>query len=317
MAANFKISEIFNDSNRVLQKSFSIPFDVKINEKYGFGSLKIRPLKKGMSLCIYDLNYKRDTTINTKGWNPFDKIWIFVCLTGKARFTMKNREFKILPGYSEIFTGGFDIPLKEDMKKDSPQSIVSLIFEPQAFTEITGKSPEEIYKMNLKIPPEKRIKTPKGMKLAANQLFFSNQPNVALKLFREAKALEMISYKLGQLENFYQKTSDVKKTFVEKIHYAAEILENNLVDPPGIFDISDQTGLNHNKLINGFKDVFDLTPFEYLSRTRLHRAAELIKKGDHKITEAAFSVGYSNLSHFAKIFKKEFGVNPSQYRKQL
>lgn len=315
MTRAYKMSEIFHEPARFFEKS--LPCKMSMKKRYGKGTLELTPLKKGLSVFIYDFNYLNDMTIDIREWASFDKIWFFVCLSGTAHFTTKKREFSIFPGYSEIFKGDFDIPVKQKMKKNCPYKIVSLMFEPWAFTEMTGKTPEEICKLNLGLPPEKK-KTPKALKMAAEQLGFLKQKDVSRKLFREAKALEIISYKLGQLEKLNEESQeniDFKKSYIERIYYAAEILEKNLVDPPGIFDIADLTGLNHNKLINGFKDIFELTPFEYLSKTRLHKAAELIKKDEYKITEAAFSVGYCNLSHFARIFKKEFGLNPSEYKK--
>jgi len=313
MTRVYKMSEIFHKPAQALDAS--LPCTIGMRDIYGKGTLKLTPLKKGVFVFIYDFNYLNDMTIDIREWAFLDRIWLFVCLSGKAHFITKKREFSIFPGCFEIFKGDFDVPVQQKMKKNSPYKIVSLMFEPWAFTEMTGKKPEEIYRLSLGLPREKKM--PKALKMAAEQLGFLKQSGVSGKLFREAKALEIISYKLGQLEKQNKENINYGKSYIERIYHAAEILEKNFVDPPGIFDIADITGLNHNKLINGFKDVFELTPFEYLSKTRLYKAAELIKKDGYKITEAAFSVGYHNLSHFAKIFKKEFGLNPSEYKKKV
>lgn len=52
----------------------------------------------------------------------------------------------------------------------------------------------------------------------------------------------------------------------------------------------------------------------YLNKIRIERAKELLKDPNLSITEVAFSVGYSDLSHFERIFKKLCGCNPKQYR---
>ena len=315
MTRAYKLSEIFHEPAEVLEKSFSRTCKMSMKKKYGNGTVELIPVKKGLSVSILDVNYLNDITIDIKEWASLDKIWFFVCLLGNAHFTTKKREFSIFSGCFEIFKGDFDIPVKQKMKKNSPYRIVSLMFEPWAFSEMTGKKPEEIFRLNLGLPSGKKM--PKALKTAAEQLGFVKQNNVSERLFREAKALEIMSYKLGQLEKLKEENINYKRSYVERIYHAAEILEKNFVDPPGIFDIANTVGLNHNKLINGFKDVYELTPFEYLSKKRLHKAAELIKKDEYKITDAAFGVGYYNLSHFAKIFKKEFGLNPSEYKKNV
>ena len=43
------------------------------------------------------------------------------------------------------------------------------------------------------------------------------------------------------------------------------------------------------------------------------RAAELLRAGKHNVTEAAFEVGYSSLSHFSQAFHETFGVCPGLY----
>jgi methylphosphotriester-DNA--protein-cysteine methyltransferase len=45
------------------------------------------------------------------------------------------------------------------------------------------------------------------------------------------------------------------------------------------------------------------------------RCAELLKSGDYNVTEAATMTGFNDLGHFREVFKKEFGVTPSDYIK--
>lgn len=54
---------------------------------------------------------------------------------------------------------------------------------------------------------------------------------------------------------------------------------------------------------------------EYVTDKRMNRAMSLIKMG-HQVTEVCFAVGYNDLTHFSRVFKKKFGSNPSVYRAQ-
>lgn len=51
--------------------------------------------------------------------------------------------------------------------------------------------------------------------------------------------------------------------------------------------------------------------YAFLQRARLDRARSLIEGGGLSVTEAALQVGYSNPSHFARLFRREFGIAPS------
>ena len=55
---------------------------------------------------------------------------------------------------------------------------------------------------------------------------------------------------------------------------------------------------------------------EFIRALRLKRAVELLARGDRRITEVAFAVGFGNFSYFSRCFRRKFGVNPSNYARQ-
>ncbi|WP_135557406.1 response regulator [Paenibacillus cymbidii] len=55
---------------------------------------------------------------------------------------------------------------------------------------------------------------------------------------------------------------------------------------------------------------------EYLFRVRMERAVQLLATSEMKIYEVTAKVGYLNVPHFIKVFKKTFGVTPQEYREQ-
>ncbi|MGG4145537.1 helix-turn-helix domain-containing protein [Paenibacillus algorifonticola] len=56
---------------------------------------------------------------------------------------------------------------------------------------------------------------------------------------------------------------------------------------------------------------------DYLVRMRIARAREELEKTNTKISDIAVMIGYSNFSHFSKLFKKETGLTPQEYRKKV
>jgi AraC-like DNA-binding protein len=66
-----------------------------------------------------------------------------------------------------------------------------------------------------------------------------------------------------------------------------------------------------------FKKVTGRTFIEFQHEVRIDRAMELIRRGDHSITEIAYQVGFRHLSHFIRTFKKRTGLTPSEYKKSF
>ena len=63
-----------------------------------------------------------------------------------------------------------------------------------------------------------------------------------------------------------------------------------------------------------FKKENGLAFRDFVVRTRIERAAELMKQSKLSVTEAAFFVGFNDLSYFARMFRRQLGVSPSHYR---
>ena len=67
-----------------------------------------------------------------------------------------------------------------------------------------------------------------------------------------------------------------------------------------------------------FKSETGDTPIRHLINIRLEKAKELLENGfDGSIQEVAAEVGYDDVYHFSKLFKKRFGMPPSKIRKLL
>jgi AraC-like DNA-binding protein len=63
-----------------------------------------------------------------------------------------------------------------------------------------------------------------------------------------------------------------------------------------------------------FKDSYKLSPLQYCNRLRCFDASWLLLAEQIKVSEAAYDVGFKDLSRFNKQFKKHLQAKPSQYR---
>ena len=67
--------------------------------------------------------------------------------------------------------------------------------------------------------------------------------------------------------------------------------------------------------IRNFKQYTKTTPMQYLVERRITNAQVLLETTSYSIAEIGSIVGYENSMYFSRIFKKQKGVSPSEYRK--
>jgi AraC-like DNA-binding protein len=65
-----------------------------------------------------------------------------------------------------------------------------------------------------------------------------------------------------------------------------------------------------------FKSVLDQTPLEYLRQWRMYRAGAMIRSNHTSFSEVASAVGYGSESSFSRVFRREMGVAPREYRRK-
>ena len=72
--------------------------------------------------------------------------------------------------------------------------------------------------------------------------------------------------------------------------------------------------ISRTKFYYKVKGLTGKNPSVFFRTYKLNRAAELIKEGTYTISEIADMTGFNTLPHFSTCFKKQFGINPSEYQ---
>jgi AraC-like DNA-binding protein len=82
--------------------------------------------------------------------------------------------------------------------------------------------------------------------------------------------------------------------------------------------VSDELEINPAYLSREFSKYFDNLSFgDYIRKLRIQKAIQLMTDTDYSLTEIAYLTGFSDQSHFNRIFKKQTGQNPSFYKKNV
>jgi AraC-like DNA-binding protein len=83
-------------------------------------------------------------------------------------------------------------------------------------------------------------------------------------------------------------------------------------------EISQSLNVHPSYLSREFSKHFDNLSFgDYIRKLRIEKSIELLKNSRHSLAEIAYLTGFSDQSHFTRIFKAQTGSNPSDYRKKM
>ncbi len=91
-------------------------------------------------------------------------------------------------------------------------------------------------------------------------------------------------------------------------------INKNLSDSDFNVDmLTHEVGISRAQLHRKMKEMTGISTSEFIRNIRLEQAARLLREQKINVTQVAYTVGFSNLAHFSTIFRKHFGVSPSEY----
>ena len=77
--------------------------------------------------------------------------------------------------------------------------------------------------------------------------------------------------------------------------------------------LSQEVGISRAQLHRKMKEMTGISPSEFIRNIRLEQAARLLREQKINVTQVTYIVGFANLAHFSTVFRKHFGVSPSDY----
>jgi AraC-like DNA-binding protein len=96
------------------------------------------------------------------------------------------------------------------------------------------------------------------------------------------------------------------------------LIQDHIDDNLSLKELSKDLEINPSYLSREFSRYFgDLSFGEYIRKQRIEKAIDLMRTPNYSLTEIAYLTGFSDQSHFTRIFKKHTGESPSEYRRKL
>jgi len=127
----------------------------------------------------------------------------------------------------------------------------------------------------------------------------------ALIRIKTYEALHALIKLQPQLAHLFNKDSLQVKSDLEAF------MELNYTQNLSLSTIASLTGRSLSGFNRDFREIYQQPPHKWLLKKRLNRAMAMLKEGSLRASEVYWQVGFEDLAHFSRAFKKEFNLSPS------
>ncbi|MFC6267432.1 helix-turn-helix domain-containing protein [Frigoriflavimonas asaccharolytica] len=317
-----------------LAKSFNVPYQHSCNEhfleipaKFGGGEIRGINFDNGLGLIVYNVSFKEDIRLEFTIDEVHPIKFIYSLQGSLSHLFADQEEIHSIPEYSCAIVaseknGGHIV----EFKKDISYEVVSIEIDRKVFSERVHC---EIDDWNSKL--QDLFLDLEGKKqfyhLGSCGVYFKDILQdfekykdflLARKLNLQSITLQMFINQLAQFDDDLANDSDrtiLRIDELKRVEEIAKFVQKNLAADLSIKNLAKKSGLNPNKLQNGFKHLYSTTVNEFVTNTRLEKSNILLKNKEYNVSAVVAAIGLESNSYFSKIYKKKFGITPKNYKK--
>ena len=154
-----------------------------------------------------------------------------------------------------------------------------------------------------------------AFKASSDQIFscvFGNLPHLDLLLKSELLRFIWLLHQSADMVSL----ENPGISYGELVRPALEYMRKNYPENISIDFLADLVHLSKSYFMSCFKKAVGIGAIEHLTHLRINAACDALTDTGKKISEIAFTCGYSNLSNFNRQFKQVMGCSPKEYRKR-
>lgn len=117
--------------------------------------------------------------------------------------------------------------------------------------------------------------------------------------------------------NRLEKSTIVDSHVQEEMNYVRQYFHEHYNVSISIDEFAQSRYMSISLFMRNFKKVYGVSPKQYIVNLRMNNAQSLLETTDYSVTEIAAIVGYSNPLYFSRLYHKQKGQSPSDYRRLL
>lgn len=281
-----------------------------LSEELGCGYYWVYTQKNLFDIKIHDFYYHEDY---------FFECQLPECLSVTYYYSMAGHELnpyrRMSANCIRSYLGG-QRPFKAMMHKKIPIRSVGIEILPDYYKHyLKEKYPEDYVSPYAAFCAIDETSSFPEMTLLLNQVFDYRGTGISAKLFYEAKVAEAVALIVERFHRMSLSQKPLTKKDLEHIHIVTSYMKDHAAYPLSLSQLSKIACMGPTKLKQTFKQVNGCTITEYLQQQRMGQAEYLLSHTDLSIAQISQTVGYSNASRFAELFRRNAGILPGEYRR--
>jgi AraC-like DNA-binding protein len=152
------------------------------------------------------------------------------------------------------------------------------------------------------------------MQEVATELIDVEEPTEINNLLLEVKSKELIYLVLSSLlKRRDQRAYPINGSDVKSVYVVRDKIMADLTVRPNVGELAKLANMSGTKLSRLFRQIFGYSIYDYYLAMKVREAADLIRQKKFSVSEAGYRVGFTNLSHFSRIFERHVGMKPKKY----
>lgn len=238
-------------------------------------------------------------------------------LNGKSKLNTPVQKLQLSPSDSLVMKCGHYVNKWMVNENDQPNDVVLVHFNPDVLAYVfDNRLPSEIHngqgtgKVSGAVVPISDIIT----HYVDSLIYYLEHPNLINDELIKIKVKELILLLIKTDEGIGLREV-LNQLFNPSAFQFKEVVQNNLFDDLSIQELAAIAGMSLSSFKRKFYEIFSTSPKVYINQQRIDRAKELLISSSLQISEIAYQVGFNELGYFSRIFSKQEGISPSQFKK--
>ena len=272
---------VFNEHIRMLILHYELHDDIVIENPDLHFPRKIQLFK------FQNIIPKVDALSAGKRSQAIPSVLIATGIVSDAIIPIDTKNATIVIEVDETYLNGLDLPEKSPVLQGLLQNTQPLLFE-QMIYPVLQKTVDEI-------------------------VAGAVDENLE-QFFLRIKAEELIYRLFVELEKRDEKhLYSLNINDIRAIYKVKEQMLEHLEIPPVINELAVCAGMSSSKLKRLFRQIFGNSIFSYYQEFRMKEAARLLTEEKLSVSDVGYKLGFTNLSHFSRVFNEHIGMKPKQY----